>query len=336
MTAAGEAAPAAASQRLAAEIGRLFARHGLGRVHRVEPLIGGVLNQVVRVNGEIVLRTRPPSQCTGSLLREAALLPELQGKAPVAPPLASGLDDILGEYLLQEALPGSTLLQAWLATPDVNYREWWLTQWTAALQAIHQVTYPAPGSLAGGRLKPAASWRAYIEGRINRRIDELMRVPGADREMLLAIGQHLRRYGRTLEDQPCVLVHRDLHFGNVLVDGPRLSAILDFELAEAGPADYELDAILRFLRSPGSYLPEESRLPVNPRRFATVWTRLARSYPELFRVNHLRERLALYALDHALSCLVQAHACRWRGGIRQVQAAVDVVAEVLRGDYGPP
>lgn len=324
-----------ATGRLKAEISRLFARHRLGPVDEVAAVSGGRLNQVLRVNETLILRCRPPSIATGSLAREAAVLDILNGSVRTARVIASGLDDIVGEYIIQENVPGRTLLDAWLATPDVNYREWWLTQWIAAIQAIHEHALPGPGEFCGGSLKPATTWRSYVEGRIRTRVDALLRLPGADRPMLSAVEQHVRKHGRCLYDQPAVLIHRDIHFGNVMVDGADLTAVLDFELAEAGPVDYELDAIYRFLLQPWCYVPDGKAASITSRRFATVWPRLRRAYPAPFQTPQLRVRLGMYALDHALSSMLQAYSGRWRGGAPLAESAAGSVAAVLSGRYGP-
>lgn len=317
----------------APEVDRLFARHGLGPVRTVEPLSGGQLNHAVRVNSSHVLRWREPALATGSLRREEAVLQRLKGKVAVAEVVAGGLDDLLGEYLIQNWIPGKTLLRAWLETPDVVSREWWVTQWTASLKAIHEERFPRPGELPEGKLKEASSWRSYVEGRIRKRLDLLMRVPSMDRQLILAAERFLRRHAPVLIDGPFCLIHRDLHFGNVLVEGPRLTAILDFELAESGPPDYELDTICRFLRYPSLYT-EAGTPALSPARFASVWIRLRRGYPEMFNVPHLRERLCLYALDHGLSSLIQAYGGRW-GGAQRVETTLDRIADVLQGRYGP-
>jgi aminoglycoside phosphotransferase (APT) family kinase protein len=122
----------------------------------------------------------------------------------------------------------------------------------------------------------------------------------------------------------------------VLVEGPHLTGILDFELAEVGPPDYELDTIYRFLRYPAAYAEPGSAARVNPTRFASVWMRLRRQYPELFTVPHLRERLCLYALDYELSCLLQASGNRWdRAGEAAMSVATGRIGEILQGRYGP-
>jgi aminoglycoside phosphotransferase (APT) family kinase protein len=315
-------------------IQRLFARHGLGEVRSVEPLSGGQLNRVVRVNGEYVLRCRDASRSTGSLEREANVLEWLRGRVPVPQPIGSGLDDLLGEYVIQEWVPGRNLLEAWLDVPDTATREWWLLQWVTAIRAIHAQRFPRPGELAKGRLKEASSWRSYVEGRLRRRLDRMVRTPGVDRELILAAERYVRRTAPVLEDAPFVLVHRDLHFANVVVDGPHLTAVLDFELAEVGTPDYELDTIYRFLTWPSLFGEPAAAARLTPIRFASVWVRLRRGYPELFAVPRLRERLSLYALDHGLSCLLQAHTGMWAGEAA-VEHTLYRIREILQGRYGP-
>jgi aminoglycoside phosphotransferase (APT) family kinase protein len=313
---------------------RLFTRLGLGPVHTVQPLTGGQLNTVLRVNQTHVLRTRGATVATGSLKREAAVLRHLNARVPAPEVVAVGNDDLLGEYLVETWLPGRSLLQAWLDTPDVATREWWMIQWTAAIRAIHEERFEQPGELPLGELKGYPSWRGYIEARVRKRVDALMRLHAVDRELVLAAERYLKRRAPVLEDGPNCLIHRDLHFGNVLVDGPHLSAVLDFELTEVGPPDYELDTIYRFLRYPWLFTDAAMARHALPSRFASVWIRLKRGYPELFTVRHLRERLSLYALDHCLSCLLQAHQGRW-GNEAAVEATLKRLGEVLEDRYGP-
>jgi aminoglycoside phosphotransferase (APT) family kinase protein len=328
--------------QLSGLVERLLARHGLAPLCSLEPLPGGQLNTTLRVNGEYVLRFREPTRATGSLAREAAVLARIRGRVPSAEVVVSGVDEVLGEYLLQKWVPGRTLLEAWLESPDLATREWWLTQWIEAVRSLHEERFPRPGSVTGSSPEGAVHWRGYIESRIRKRLDWLIRIPGLPRDLLLAVERFLRQRAGALEDGPFCLIHRDLHFGNVLVDGPQLTAILDFELAEAGPPDYELDTIYRFLSAPrlfavsrsGSETGPAAADRITPARFASVWIRLKRGYPQLFAVPHLRERLSLYALDYELSCLAQACAGLWRGD-PAVEPILRRIGIILDGRYGP-
>lgn len=289
---------------------------------------------MLRINGEWVLRTRDATRSTGSLVREAALLPRVASKVRVPELMASGIDDLMGEYLIQRWVPGQTLLRAWLANPDCASREWWLMQWVASVRAIHEHRFPGPGELVGGEFRQAASWRKYIEGRVRKRCDLLMKVPAMDRELVLAVERFVRRLAPVLEDGPNCLIHRDLHFGNAMVDGPHLVALLDFELAEVGPPDYELDTIFRFLQYPALFGEPDMAAGLTPARFASVWIRLKRGYPELFNVGYLRERLWLYALDRELSTLQQVYRSAW-GQERAIAEILQWIGQILQGRYGP-
>jgi aminoglycoside phosphotransferase (APT) family kinase protein len=293
----------------------------------------------VRVNGEYVVRWREAARSTGSLKREAAILERLRPRIPAPEVIACGVDEHLGEFILQRWIAGRNLLQAWLDNPDVSTREWWMLQWTEALRAIHEERFPRPGDLPEGRLREYPTWRNYVETRVRRRLDQLMRAPSMDRDLILAAERYVRRQAPALEDGPFCLIHRDLHFANVLVQGPHLVAILDFELAEAGPPDYELDTIYRFLRYPSAFVTGAAGVRVTPQRFASVWFRLRRGYPEMFATRRLRERLCLYALDHDLSMLLQLYAVRGTTPGSGVDASVDRtlrrIGEILQNRYGP-
>lgn len=328
-------------------VDRLLARHGLPPARTTEPLSGGRLNTVLRLDGELVLRCRDPHRATGSLLREAALLPRLAGLLPVPEVVAWGVDDLLGEYLLQTWLPGEPLLRAWLTHPDTATREWWIEGYVQALRALQSVSCSAPGELPRAPARPGApapdpatwpSWRACVEHRIRRRLHGLHRVPGVDRELLQAVERYLRRHSPALTDGPWCVVHRDLHFGNLLVEGPRVTAVLDFELAEAGPPDYELDTLWRFLDDPAQFAEVGGAAHATPARFASVWARLRRACPPLFAVPHLRVRLSLYALDHALSSLLQLQRRRGFGepaSAVEEQALLRRLGDIFQGRYGP-
>jgi hypothetical protein len=179
---------------------RLFARHKLGPVERVEPLTGGRLNSVARINDVFVLRWREPTRSTGSLKREAALLERLNGRVRTPECVASGMDENLGEYLVQRWISGQNLLEAWLTNPDVTTREWWMLQWIESIKAIHAERFPRPGELPEGRLKEYPTWRNYMESRIRKRMDGLMRIPGVDRQLVLAAERYVRREAPVLED----------------------------------------------------------------------------------------------------------------------------------------
>jgi hypothetical protein len=96
------------------------------------------------------------------------------------------------------------------------------------------------------------------------------------------------------------LVHGDLHFENVLWDGARISALLDFEWARPGPPDLDLDVLLRFCAEPGVNVASDYEQQLRRRDYRDVPVWLREAYPDLFAHPRLNERLALYSLAYDL------------------------------------
>src|SRR4051794_3270723 len=150
----------------------------------------------------------PPREPQAPLLRAAA-----QAGVPVAEVGADGADDpVLGvEWTILEALPGTADAGAILEANDARL----LGQIAAALAAVHRMPMPE-----GTPEDPVAGLRTLHEtlGRPHPVFDVAFAALERDRP---APG-------------PQGFVHGDYRMGNLLVDGERLTAVLDWELAHAG------------------------------------------------------------------------------------------------------
>lgn len=293
-------------------IGRLLARHGVGPVRGVAPACGGQINRALLVNGDLVLRVRPAEKDGSAFLTERRLYERLRGKLPVPEVVALDTSREVEpfDWILLRRLPGEPLTRLWASAGD-RQRGWLLAQVAEAMRALHAERFPACGGFRAGELFPAASWAEYLDERFERRLRRLHAFPHADRALLAAIDAFRRRHRGALHDRPPGLVHRDLHFGNLLAEGHRLTGLLDFEAAVAAPPDYELDQLLRFLRYPALFVAGDGSARPGPARFAGVWEGLRDAYPEIARTPHLATRLSLYALEYDLAALHDCYAGRW-------------------------
>lgn len=298
-----------------ADVERVFARHGLGAVHRVERLGGGQINAAYLVNGELVLRVRPAGKDGAAFRKERALFERLRGRVPV--PQVVALEERGGvlpaAYLLCQRVPGESLARVWLRAE--RRREWLLGQLAGLLQALHELAFPACGDLPDGELRPAAGWEEYLLARLHRRLEIVRALPETPRVLLDAVEGFGRRAAPALAAGAACLVHRDMHFGNVMVEGDRITGLLDFEAAVAAPRDYELDQLARFLRWPALFLPDIPEVPAAA--FRGVWSGLRQRYPQLFQMPHLTTRLALYALEYDLAALRDCLTGLWDAGVRR-------------------
>src|SRR4051794_12996539 len=150
----------------------------------------------------------PPREPQAPLLRAAKA-----AGVPVAEVVADGADDpVLGiEYTVMDALPGTADAQTIL---DANGEEL-LDQIAAALAAVHRMPSaegPAPDPLAELR--------------------EMHRALGRPHPVFDVAFAALERERPVTG--PEGFVHGDFRMGNLLVDGERLTAVLDWELAHSG------------------------------------------------------------------------------------------------------
>jgi aminoglycoside phosphotransferase (APT) family kinase protein len=236
---------------------------------------------------------------------EAGVLRRLPPDIPRPMGIANGRRDGAGEFLILGRLPGTSLAEAWPSLTTASRRRivhelagitrrlhalepapWMDNPWvTDALAGTWADAYHPPPSLSPELVASARQSRpdaADVLDRISAFIAARMDAFEGDRD---------------------VPVHSDLHFGNVVVDGGRISGLVDFEGFRLAPADTELDMLLRSIRwalaSPEIGSVDHALVP---RWFQKV-------YPGLFAHPRLIERLEVY---EALWHLVQLH--HWKPG----------------------
>lgn len=165
--------------------------------------------------------------------RRAAVVPE-----PL--PIPEGLDDRPLEAYWRIDLP--TLQEAWPRLSAAQ-RERALRSWGRLLRRVHQIHLPGHGPLTDDALVGSlqATLRADLEERLLPAVwaewpegsEPVERLLGALPSLAAAVG-----------DRPAVLIHHDMHMGNVLCEpddqGVRCVGLLDLETCRAGLAEADL------------------------------------------------------------------------------------------------
>ncbi|HYB23996.1 MAG TPA: phosphotransferase family protein [Solirubrobacteraceae bacterium] len=174
--------------------------------------------------GELILQCEHAGKPTGEPPGQAALL-EAAARAgvPVARVLAHGADDhILGAaWTLMETLPGSADPKQIVPAPDADSRPELLDSVAQALAAVHRM--PTDTALAPLVEEPLAQLRA---------LHEHLGEPHPVFELAF------RTLGDDWPPARRALVHGDFRMGNLMVDGERVSGVLDWELTHIGdPAE---------------------------------------------------------------------------------------------------
>ncbi|MFE9664235.1 phosphotransferase [Streptomyces sp. NPDC005955] len=182
---------------------------------------GGTVNAMYRLGGDMVVRLPLVHGGADDVVRERTWLPRL------APRLPTRVPEVLGSGEPAEGYPWPWSVYRWLAgeRPEVGNLSAPLLlaeDLAAFVAAVWSVTLPgAPRAHRGGPL-------ASLDAETRAAIEELHGIPqeGVDCDAATAVWEEaLRTPGG---DGPPVWLHADLMPGNLLVDGGRLTAVIDF------------------------------------------------------------------------------------------------------------
>src|SRR3954447_20481508 len=207
------------SAAIAARLAEVLAGETVTGVRR---LSGGASRETYSCDsagrGPLVLQCERGGKPTGEPPGQVALLEAAKAAGvPVATVVAHGRDDpLLGDaWTLLEALAGTS--DPKLIVPETGDAAALLEDVARALAAVHRM--PADGSLAPPAEDPLSQLRALHDhlGEPHPVFELAFRTLGADRPP-----------ART------ALVHGDFRMGNLMVEGPRVTGVLDWELTHIG------------------------------------------------------------------------------------------------------
>lgn len=252
-----------------------------------------VTNEVWLTKTHVVRVNRRPNQ---RLRREAILGPSLP--AEIGYPMVVAYGGRMGaDYLVLLRVPGTPLAHCWPTMTEADRRSA-VAQIATKLRRLHQTPGPAdlpmidaPQMLRGETLSPVMSLLVAL--------DQARSLTHVDRGLIDDVEELVYALTPAIEPfQSEFLIHGDLTFENILWDGRRISAILDFEWARTSPADVDLDVFLRMCCLPHLHVGDDHVAATRAEDYAKVPWWLQEDYPELFDVPRQFDRLRLYAIAY--------------------------------------
>ncbi len=252
-----------------------------------------VTNEVWLTPHHVVRVNRRPNQ---RLRREAILGPRLP--AEIGYPMVVSYGGRMGaDYLVLRRVPGRPLAHCW---PDMSResRRDAIRQLATKLRRLHITPGPpdlpridAPQMLRSDTLSPVMSLLVAI--------DQVRSLPYVDRGLIDDVERLVFDLTPTIEPfESRYLVHGDLTFENILWDGHRITALLDFEWARPSPPDVDLDVFLRVCCLPQLHVADAYYEATRPEDYAEVPWWMQEAYPELFAIPNQLDRLRLYSIAY--------------------------------------
>jgi hygromycin-B 7''-O-kinase len=300
------------------EVRRILAHHRLdvNNIHQAPGFANAVWmtrDVVIRLNG---------GRFINAFGHEADVLQHLHGVVPVPQVITSGAREAGGEYIILERLRGQNLEDAWPFLPAESRRNV-LVQLSGILAKIHALPIERWMTcewfdLALHRHNAADAYHVspqnapwMIESAHKHRPD----LADTLSHVSMFITDRMDLFG----DSHDVFIHSDLHFRNLIVDGDRVTGIIDFEGSRPAPLDVELDMLVRWLTP----LAE-----ADSGNYGALLPALFDLYPALGNIQALLDRLGVMEL---LWMLVQAH--HWHPGAVWMGDPGEEMRRVLEGAY---
>ena len=253
-----------------------------------------VTNEVWLAADYVIRVNRRPDQ---RLRREAFLGPLLPPEVNYPEIIAYG-GELGADWLIARRRPGQVLSRQW-PTMSTGERRSATRQFAVLLRNLHEVRCPED-------LPPIDAAPQLLANRPHDAVEPLLAALRSLDGMAFVDPRLVDQLVRIVEDNRFViepfdvthLVHGDLHFENVLWDGRAITAVLDFEWARGGPADLDLDVLLRFCAYPYLHVAGDYEAETLSKDYAPVPYWLAEDYPALFSHPQLLARMRVYCVAY--------------------------------------
>lgn len=223
---------------------RIWAAQGLGRVRSTDWAGMGVNNPAFVINNTHVVRFDGLINEGLSRFHGEQIAYHYLRQADIPCPQVIALDDsktlVSYDYMIMTRVEGSPLLDSWPQLSPIQQQQV-ATEAGRLLARMHDISLPKFGRLYGTE-RVFDTWYAYVmdqfeyEGQASR-ADNLISQMLYDRMQAVLVA-----YRPTFDSvsQPR-LVHWDYHFGNLLQQDGKITAVLDFEWALGGDPAHDFN-----------------------------------------------------------------------------------------------
>ncbi|MBS1848942.1 MAG: aminoglycoside phosphotransferase family protein [Actinobacteria bacterium] len=254
-------------------------------------LANSVTNEVW-IGHDVVVRIN--AKPNDRLRREAALARLLPPEVGYPPIIAYG-GEVGADYLILQRVPGHPLGRWWPGM-TVDQRRDAITQLARKLEAVHSTSaFGLPPLLHTPQLLTSAHDGRDAVRPLLAAVDELAGMPHVEHRLVDQVRAIIEATAPALTPFDAdTLIHGDLTFENILWDGERITALLDFEWARPGPPDLDLDILLRCCAYPQLHVAPDYEDRTRPVDYEQIPWWLSDAYPDLFGAPYVFERVRLY------------------------------------------
>lgn len=305
----------------------------LGVVHvtSLKRVLSGQINSVYFLNEEFVLRFSDGLQDGRLFEKEARILSAISRRVLV-PELAyvdSSRTNFPFDIIVSRMLNASTLAVQWALSPDLQRRKY-VHQLSSELSRLHRLPLRDFPFL----MEDPTPWHIRFQDYVEALFLQARSDNDIDDDCINLLQEYFYTHRHKLSEPfREVLVHGDIHFENILADGDRVIALIDFEYADIAPLDFELAKIINFCLFPQKFVESslEDWYKENDLTVLLAW--IKEDYKALFDCKFSLERQRIYLIPDTLWGFKWARIQKRKTVLRHTGTALEYEINLARNRF---
>lgn len=267
------------------------------RVQSVEKNTFGYTNEIYSVNGKYILKICVNERNKENFKRASLFCQKYYENISCPKILYSSLNT---EYpwQIEEQVKGENLFFKWNKL-NKDEKEDVMRKICIELRKIHEIPIL---DIFERNFKPE-DWKRKFEKDILKKIDSLENKGINLDDLYEQIKEYMTENLDALDETNFSLCHTDMHFDNIMIDNDNNIKILDYDRLRISSIDYELNSFNIMSKTPELVANNQLKEQVKKEDYLDILSMMKENYPEMFKFNHLHERLNIYALKHYLGLL---------------------------------
>ncbi len=259
----------------------------------------------------------------------------LADKHPIPKVLAyDHFDKTAYEVLVTTRLSGQTLIDT-IFDLDQAAREKLFSQMLDVVDGLFTMRFDSVGHFRNPEEK-FATYSEYLRHSLMQSADQIKRQKTWDASDIDKIVAYASKHLNVFDDEKeCTFVHTDLHMGNILHEGDKLTGLIDFDSAFRGPRVASLPMILGFVFNPQQYTEGSDYFPkYKGQQFLYFLPILKARWPAVFSDPQLLRKLNLLNIIENLGWVADNWSKEWNKQLIDMFFATEIDKDLKVSYFG--
>lgn len=180
------------------------------------------------------------------------------------------------------------------------------------IDKLFEIRFNDFGSLNSDGQESYPTYSAYLTKEFDGYVAKIKSENLCKPEDIEKIEQYFKKHISIFDEGESVFIHTDVHMGNILHKGTKLTALLDFDTSLKAPKVRVLNSLLGFIDNPQQYVEgTEDFAKFKGKNFHHLLPILKARFPEIFNDRQLLRKLNIIGLKEGVMWVSQNWSADW-------------------------